>query len=66
MEFGVLAAIADVAVEAANVGRREIAEAVVVQPFERAIDRELVDLFTPLRRALQPALRAAHRIDLGA
>ena len=37
-----------------------------MQPFERAIDGEIVDLLAPLRRALDAAERAAHRVDLGA
>ena len=66
MEFVAVVAIADIAIEAANVRLREIAEAVVVQSFERAIDRKVVDLLAPLRRALDAAERAAHGVDLGA
>ena len=36
-----------------------------MQAFERAVDRELVDLLAPLCRTLQPAVRASHRVDLG-
>ena len=37
-----------------------------MQPFERAIDGEIVDLLAPLRRTLDASERAAHRVDLGA
>ncbi len=66
MKFGLIVPGADVAVEAPHVRRREIAVAVVVQSFERAIDGEVTDLFAPLRRTLDAPERAAHRIDLSA
>ena len=67
VKFVVFVLVADIAIEAANVRRREIAKAVVVQPFKRAIDGEVVvDLLAPLRRTLDAAERAAHRVDLGA
>ena len=56
MEFGVLAPVADIAIKAPDVGSREIAEAIIVQSFQRAIDGELVDLLAPLRRALEPVV----------
>ena len=66
MEFADVVPVADVAVETANVGGREIAETVVMQALERAIDGVIVDLLAPLRRPLDAAERTAHGVDLGA
>lgn len=56
VEFVAFEAIADIAIEAPDVGRREIAEAVVVNAFERSVDRPVVvDLLAPLRRAVDAA-----------
>ncbi len=67
MEFAVAGLVADIAVEAPHVRLGEIAEAVVVQAFERAVDGVvLLDLLAPLRRALDAAERAAHEVELGA
>jgi len=66
MKFGLIVLDADVAIEAPNVRCLEISKSAVVQPFERAVDGEIVDLLAPLRRALDPPERAAHGIDLGA
>ena len=66
VEFVAFEAVADIAVEAADVGFRECAKSAVVQSFERAIDGKIVDLLAPLRRALQPPERATQGVDLGA
>ena len=67
MKFVAVVPVADIAVEAADVRCREIAEAVVVQALRaRHRRRIIVDLLAPLRRTLDAAERAAHRVDLGA
>src|SRR6266704_960221 len=67
VKFAVLVLVADIAIETANIGRRKIAKAVVVQPLECAIYGEVViDLLAPLRRTLDTPERSAHRVDLAA
>ena len=52
MKFADVVPVADVAVETANVRGREIAEAVVMQAHQCAIDSVIVDPLAPLRRHL--------------
>ena len=54
MEFAAVVLVADIAIEAANVGRRKIAKPVVVQAFERAIDGKLS---TCLPHCIEPWMR---------
>ncbi len=66
MKFAAVVPVADIAVEASHIRRREVAKAVVVQSFERAVNGEIVDLLAPLRRTLHAAERTAHGVDFGA
>ena len=66
MKFAAVGPVADIAVEPANGRFRKIAEAVVAQSFQRAIDGKIVDLLAVLRRTLDASERAAHRVDFGA
>ena len=66
MEFACVVLVADIAVEAAHVRRRKIAEPAVVQSFQGAVNGKIIDLLAPLRRTLDTSERAAHRVDLGA
>jgi len=66
VKFTAVGPVADIAVEPANSRLRKIAEAVVAQSFQRAIDGEIVDLLAVLRRTLDASERTAHRIDFGA
>ncbi|MBA7666427.1 hypothetical protein ES703_74508 [subsurface metagenome] len=64
MKFAGIALVPDIAVEATDIRGRKIAESVVVQSFQRAVDGEVIDLLAPLRRTLDAAERAAHGVDL--
>jgi hypothetical protein len=66
MKFAHVVLVADIAVEAAHVRRRKIAESAVVQSFQGAVNGKIIDLLAPLRRTLDTSERAAHRVDLGA
>ena len=66
MKFAAVGLVADIAVEAADLQLRKIAESVVAQSLQRAIDGKIVDLLAPLRRTLDAPERTAHRVDFGA
>ena len=65
MELAAVCPVSDISVKAADFRRREIAKAVVLQAFERAVDRPIVELLAILRRTLDAPERAAHRVDFG-
>src|SRR6185437_13452359 len=56
----------DIAIEAPDVRGLEIPETILMHAFQRTVYGVVVDLFAPLRRALDASERAAHDIDFGA
>jgi hypothetical protein len=63
MKFAAIVFVADVAVKAANFGGGMIPITIVVDRFQRAIDGVIANLFSPLQRRLEAAVRPAHDVD---